>query len=98
MTAVRLEGDFTPYSYKREASIVKLIIIIKRSSIMVTVLMGKLNTAPKQAHFILRLFATLCSTPIMLTVITIKVIVFVKMGLNLVRKAIPKASSAKAYI
>ena len=31
-------------------NMVALIAIIKASSIMVTVLMGKLNTAPKQAH------------------------------------------------
>jgi cation transporter-like permease len=61
------------------------------------VLMGKLSTSPKQAHLIFFLFSTLCSTPMMLTVITTKVIVFVRMGLNPVKKAIPKASSVKTY-
>ena len=59
--------------------------------------MGKLNTSPKQAHLILRLFITLCKTPMMLTVITTKVTVLVRMGWNPVRKAIPKASYVKAY-
>ena len=56
--------------------------IISASSIMVTVLMGKLKTSPKQAHFIFRLFKTACNTPIMLTVITVKV----KISCNLFKK------------
>ena len=73
-----------------------LIIIIKASSIMVMVLMGKLNTSPKQAHLILRLFNTLCNTPIMLTVITTRVTVLVIIGLKPVRNAMPNANSIKA--
>ncbi len=34
--------------------------------------MGKLNTAPRQAHCILRLLNTACKTPVMLIVITTK--------------------------
>ena len=63
---------------------------------MVMVLMGKLNTAPRQAHFIFRLLKTLCKTPILLTVITAKVTVLVRIGLKPVQKAKPKARSVKA--
>ena len=59
-----------------------LIAIIKPSSIMVTVLMGRLNTAPRQAHFIFRLFSTLCSTPIILMVISRNVKALVNKGVN----------------
>ena len=72
--------------------------IIKASSITVTVVMGKLNTSPRQAHLIFLFFNTLCKTPTILKLITIKVATFVIIGLNPVRKAIPKASSVKAYI
>ena len=58
--------------------------------------MGKLNTAPRQAHFIFRLFKTLCKTPMMLTVITTKVTVLVRIGLKPVKNAKPKASSVNA--
>ena len=44
--------------------------------------MGKLKTSPRQAHFIFCLLKTASSTPIMLTVITTKVTVFVSIGLN----------------
>ena len=49
------------------------------------VLMGKLNIAPTQAHFILRLLVTLCRTPIILTMTIIKVTTFVSKGLNPVK-------------
>ena len=71
--------------------------IIKASSITVIVVMGKLKTSPRQAHLIFLLFNTLCNTPIILTLITIKVTVFVIMGVNTVKNAIPNASSVKAY-
>ena len=58
--------------------------------------MGKLNTAPRQAHFIFRLLKTLCKTPIMITFITAKVNVLERIGLNQVKKAKHKASSVKA--
>ena len=61
-------------------SIVVLMPIINASSIMVTVLMGKLKTAPRQAHFLFLLLSMLCNTPIMLTDITISVTKFVKTG------------------
>ena len=70
--------------------------IIKASSIMVTVLIGKLKTAPRQAHWIFRLFRTDCKTPIILTVITTKVTELVSNGLKLIKKAIPNANSIKA--
>ena len=50
---------------------------------MVTVLIGKLKTAPRQAHLIFLLFKTLWSTPIMLMLITTKVTALVTNGLNL---------------
>ncbi len=61
------------------------------------VLIGKLNTSPKQAHFIFLLFKTLWSTLIILIAITAKVTVFVSMGLNPVKKASLNANSVKAY-
>ena len=60
-----------------------LIAIIKASSIMVTVLIGKLKTAPKQAHCIFFLLRTLCKTPTMLMLITMNVIELVMNGLKL---------------
>lgn len=77
---------------------VALIAIIKASSIMVTVLIGKLNTEPKQAHWIFFLFNTLCKTPMMLIDITISVAMFVTNGLKPVSNAIPKANSMNGYI
>lgn len=79
-------------------NIAALITIIKESSIMVTVLIGKLNTAPKQAHRIFFLFNTLCKTPMMLMLITTSVAMFVTNGLNPVRNAIPKDSSMNGYM
>ncbi len=49
-------------------------LIINPSSIMVMVLMGKLKTAPRQAHFIFLLLNTLCNTPMILMPITASVI------------------------
>ena len=70
--------------------------IIKASSIIVTVLIGKLKTAPKQAHCMVFLFITLCKTPIMLMPIIIITVRFVINGLKSIRKAIPKANSVNA--
>ena len=83
--------------YNNVKSISPLIPIISASSIMVIVLMGKLKTSPRQAHFIFCLFSTLCNTPIILIVITAKVTAFVSNGLKAVRKAKPKANSINAY-
>ena len=71
--------------------------IISASSIMVMVLMGKLNTSPRQAHLILRLLSTLCNTPVMLNVITTRVTTLVMTGLKPVKNAIPKVNSTKGY-
>jgi len=54
-------------------SIAPDITIIRASSMIVIVPIGRLNTVPRQAHFIFRLLKTLSATPIMLTDITIKV-------------------------
>ena len=71
--------------------------IINASSIMVTVLMGKLNTSPRQAHFIFCLFSTLCKTPMMLTDISTKAAILVANGNTFKRNKIPSAASANAY-
>lgn len=42
--------------------------------------MGRLNTAPKQAQRIFLLFKTLCTIPIIRTVITVKVTILVISG------------------
>ncbi len=70
-------------NYNSEISIKTLITIIKASSIMVTVLMGKLKTAPKQAHCIFLLLSTDCKTPTILIVITTEVTALVMIGLKL---------------
>jgi len=62
------------------------------------VLLGRLNTSPRQAHLIVRFLKTLCKTPMILTVITTKVTVLIRMGLKPVKNATPNASSVKAYI
>jgi hypothetical protein len=49
---------------------------------MVTVLIGRLKTAPKQAHLICFLFKTDCNTPIILIDITTSAVRLVTNGLN----------------
>ena len=83
--------------YSKVKSIMALMPIIKASSITVIVVMGKLKTSPRHAHLIFLLLNTVCNTPTILTLITIKVTVLVIMGLNPVKNATPKASSVKAY-
>lgn len=63
-----------------------LIAIIKPSSMIVTVLIGKLKTAPKHAHWIFFLFSTVCNTPIILADITTTVTKLVTNGLKLIKK------------
>ena len=76
---------------------IPLIAIISRSSVTVMVLMGTLNTAPRQAHRIVRFASTLCNTPTRLTLITAKVKPFVSSGRKPVRNAIPRNNSINAY-
>jgi hypothetical protein len=71
--------------------------IINPSSMIVTVLMGKLKTDPRQAHWIFCLLSTVCNTPIMLIDMTINAIMFVTKGLKFTRYAIPRKSSTNAY-
>lgn len=71
-------------------------IIISASSMIVTVLIGKLNTAPRQAHCIFCLFKTLCKTPMRLTDITMAVNAFVNTGWKFKAKASPSPNSMNA--
>jgi hypothetical protein len=59
--------------------------IINASSIIVIVLIGRLKTAPKQAHRIFLLLKTDCKTPMILKLITVKVNMLVTSGLKLIR-------------
>ena len=76
----KLPYRFKDIHYNIVNNITPLMPIISASSIMVMVLIGKLNTSPKHAHFIFCLFNTLCKTPTMLTDITMQVIAFTKTG------------------
>ncbi len=64
---------------------------------MVIVLIGRLNTTARQAHFIFLLFKTLCKTPMRLMLITTNVTAFTNKGSKPVRYPKPKNSSIKAY-
>ena len=81
----------------KNTSVIALITIINKSSMIVMVLIGKLNTAPKQAHLIFLLLSTLCNTPMMLMLITINVTEFVSTGLKPAMNATPNNSSMKTY-
>ena len=70
---------------------------IERSSIMVTVLMGRLKTSPKQAHLIFFLSMLLFITPILLMLKINAVLMFVATGATLVRYNKPKTNSTKGY-
>lgn len=70
--------------------------IIKAFSMMVILLMGRLKTVPKQAHCIFRFSNTDCKTPIILILITNKVITLVSKGAIPIRKATPNNNSIKA--
>ena len=68
---------------------------INKSSIIVTVLIGRLKTVPKQAHLISDLFSTDRITPMLLKPIIIIVAEYVKIGLKEVKYAIPSPNSMK---
>ena len=70
---------------------------ISPSSTSVTVDMGRLNTVPRQAQRIARLFSTLCRTPTLLTAITTSVTRFAANGWKPVTNAAPSSSSMKGY-
>ena len=81
----KLPYRFKDIHYNIVNNITPLMPIISASSIMVMVLMGKLNTAPRQAHFIFRLLKTLSKTPIMINVKRLGVSVLVQLGLSWVK-------------
>ena len=66
-----------------------------KSSTMVTVLMGKLNTSPRQAHLIFFLSRLLFITPILLTPKIMAVLMFVASGARLIKYKTPRVNSTK---
>ena len=74
-------GNWGDITFNKFKIIYPLITIINASSIIVTVLIGKLKTAPKQAHCIFLLSNTDCKTPIILILMTTNVQAFVTKGL-----------------
>jgi hypothetical protein len=82
---------------KKIIIIIALITIMSASSIIVIQLIGRLNTAQRQAHLIFCFLNTLCNTHTILTDITINVTIFVNKGTNQIKYDIPKPSSIKAY-
>src|SRR3569833_2730137 len=78
-------------------SIMALIKIISASSKIVSVLIGRLNTEPRQAHLIACLFNTLLWTPAILKDNTASVTQLEITGRKLTANAMPRTSSRTAY-
>jgi hypothetical protein len=81
-----------------KTSIIADIATIDKSSTIVTVDMGKLNTSPKQAHLIFCLSKTLRMTPILLIPSIKMVATFVKMGAIFIRNRMPNNNSTNGYM